>query len=243
MGLRFRKSIKIAPGVKVNFNKKSTSITFGDKGIHHTISSTGKKTTSAGIPGSGIYYTKTSQNTTTKNENHNPSLHQTSNGKHPKESTKWYKKTGWIIFFLIFLAPLGIFLMWKYKKTWKQNLKVVMSVCFAIWFIFLVITNQENPHPTNDNETLLQSQTTSNESSHSNSTEKDSLYDTETTELIQTEIIQTNTIESEPTIMVWINDTGTKYHNNPACSGMQNAYEITKEEALNMGKEACKKCY
>lgn len=45
MGLRFRKSIKVAPGVKVNLNKKSTSITFGGKGVHKTISSTGKKET------------------------------------------------------------------------------------------------------------------------------------------------------------------------------------------------------
>ena len=50
MGLRFRKSIKIAPGIKINLNKKSTSVTFGGKGLHHTVSSTGRKTTSVGIP-------------------------------------------------------------------------------------------------------------------------------------------------------------------------------------------------
>lgn len=63
MGLRFRKSVKIAPGVKVNLNKKSTSITFGGKGVHRTISSTGKKTTSVGLPGSGAYYTSSSGGT------------------------------------------------------------------------------------------------------------------------------------------------------------------------------------
>ena len=31
MGLRFRKSFKIAPGVKFNLNKKNSSITFGGK--------------------------------------------------------------------------------------------------------------------------------------------------------------------------------------------------------------------
>ena len=36
MGLRFRKSFKVAPGVKVNLNKKSTSVTFGGKGVHKT---------------------------------------------------------------------------------------------------------------------------------------------------------------------------------------------------------------
>lgn len=60
MGLRFRKSFKVAPGVKVNLNKKSTSVTFGGKGVHKTCSSSGKKTTSVGIPGTGAYYTTSS---------------------------------------------------------------------------------------------------------------------------------------------------------------------------------------
>lgn len=60
MGLRFRKSFKVAPGVKVNLNKKSTSVTFGGKGVRKTYSSSGKKTTSVGIPGTGAYYTTSS---------------------------------------------------------------------------------------------------------------------------------------------------------------------------------------
>ena len=34
---RFRRSIKIAPGIKINFNKKSTSLTLGRRGVHTTI--------------------------------------------------------------------------------------------------------------------------------------------------------------------------------------------------------------
>lgn len=63
MGLRFRKSVKIAPGVKLNFGKKSTGITFGGKGMKYTINSSGKETTTVGIPGTGISY---SQSTTAK---------------------------------------------------------------------------------------------------------------------------------------------------------------------------------
>lgn len=40
MGFRFRKSYKIAPGVKVNVGKKSGSISLGTKGARHTISTT-----------------------------------------------------------------------------------------------------------------------------------------------------------------------------------------------------------
>lgn len=59
MGLRFRKSIKVAPGVKLNLNKNSASVTVGTKGAHYTVNSNGKKTTSAGIPGTGISYVST----------------------------------------------------------------------------------------------------------------------------------------------------------------------------------------
>lgn len=68
MAFRFKKSKQIAPGVRVNLNKKSASVTFGSKGVHHTISSSGKKTTSAGIPGSGLYYTSSSGGSRNGNE-------------------------------------------------------------------------------------------------------------------------------------------------------------------------------
>lgn len=58
MGFRFRKSFKVAPGVRVNLGKKSASVSFGVKGARHTISSTGRRTSSIGIPGTGLYYTK-----------------------------------------------------------------------------------------------------------------------------------------------------------------------------------------
>lgn len=75
MGLRFRKSFKVAPGVKVNLNKKSTSVTLGGKGVHHTVSSSGKKTTTVGIPGTGISYSETSG--TTKNSKNTKQTKQT----------------------------------------------------------------------------------------------------------------------------------------------------------------------
>lgn len=60
MGLRFRKSIKIAPGVKLNLNKNSTSVTVGTKGNHYTVNSKGKTTKTVGVPGTGLSYSTTS---------------------------------------------------------------------------------------------------------------------------------------------------------------------------------------
>lgn len=58
MGFRFRKSFKIAPGVRVNLNKKSASISVGTKGARITKSTSGRTTTTVGIPGTGISYSQ-----------------------------------------------------------------------------------------------------------------------------------------------------------------------------------------
>lgn len=61
MGLRFRRSITLCKGVRVNFGKTGTSLSFGTRGLRHTIHSSGRKTSSVGIPGTGISYVTTSR--------------------------------------------------------------------------------------------------------------------------------------------------------------------------------------
>lgn len=65
MGLRFRKSLKIAPGVRLNIGNKSTGISIGGKGLRYSVNSRGRASTTIGIPGSGLSYT-TSRNYKTK---------------------------------------------------------------------------------------------------------------------------------------------------------------------------------
>ena len=43
--------------------------------------------------------------------------------------------------------------------------------------------------------------------------------------------------------MVWIPSSGSKYHNDASCSGMDNPRQVRKEVAVSMGYEPCKKCY
>lgn len=57
MGLRFRKSVKIAPGVRVNFSKKGVGMSVGTKGARYSVHSSGRRTTTVGLPGTGLYYT------------------------------------------------------------------------------------------------------------------------------------------------------------------------------------------
>ena len=61
MGFRFRKSFKIAPGVKLNVNKKSVGVSVGGKGARVSVNSSGKVTKSVSIPGTGLSYTDTDQ--------------------------------------------------------------------------------------------------------------------------------------------------------------------------------------
>lgn len=68
MGLRVRKSFKVANGVKVNVGKKSAGISVGGKGAKVSLNSSGRKTTTVGIPGSGVSYTSTSGSTGGKNK-------------------------------------------------------------------------------------------------------------------------------------------------------------------------------
>ena len=52
MPITFRKSFRILPGVRLNINRRSWSVTLGGgKGPRHTISSTGRRTTSMDLPG------------------------------------------------------------------------------------------------------------------------------------------------------------------------------------------------
>lgn len=59
MGLRMRKSIQICKGVRLNFGTSGASVSFGTRGLRHTIHTSGRRTTSVGIPGTGISYVKT----------------------------------------------------------------------------------------------------------------------------------------------------------------------------------------
>lgn len=116
MGLRFRKSFKIAPGLKLNLNKKSTSLTAGTRGVHYTINSKGKKTTSVGIPGTGISYTKTS-NISSKN---------TTSNKTDRMNNSGSKGLGMGCFPLFLKLMLLVLLLALYSFAWIPALGIII---------------------------------------------------------------------------------------------------------------------
>lgn len=56
MGLRMRKSFSIGKGVRLNVGKKGIGVSFGTKGLRYSINSSGRRTKTIGIPGTGISY-------------------------------------------------------------------------------------------------------------------------------------------------------------------------------------------
>jgi hypothetical protein len=56
MGFRFRRSVKLFPGLRLNFGKRGISASIGVRGAHVTYGPSGTRTT-FGLPGSGLSYT------------------------------------------------------------------------------------------------------------------------------------------------------------------------------------------
>ena len=53
-----RKSIKIAPGIRMNISNKGIGVSVGVKGLRYSVNSSGRKTVTASIPGTGISYSQ-----------------------------------------------------------------------------------------------------------------------------------------------------------------------------------------
>ena len=59
MGFKVRKSIKIAPGVRLNVSNKNLGISAGVRGARVSVNTNGRTTRTVGIPGTGISHTST----------------------------------------------------------------------------------------------------------------------------------------------------------------------------------------
>ncbi len=56
MPFRFRRSIRLAPGIRLNLSKSGVSTSFGKRGADVTVGH-GRVRTTVGMPGTGISYT------------------------------------------------------------------------------------------------------------------------------------------------------------------------------------------
>lgn len=262
MGFRFRKSFKIAPGIKFNISKKGVGLTAGTKGAHISANTSGRKTKTVGIPGTGLSYTST-KGGSKKKMNNNTHQSRLASSNNNGSGHKWYQTTAGIIFLIIIFFPVGLYLMFKYTD-WTQKTKKIVCVITGIMFIIGCLSGGSDDKSTavvsteTSEETELSTEefitTTAFESSATESTAETSTEEAATSTITkENDAVQESAAavpdqaieqkKSERGEMVWIDETANKYHSKSDCSGMDNAYQVPKEQAEQMGKTACGRCY
>lgn len=106
MGFRFRKSIKLAPGVKLNIGKKGvSSLSVGKNGARVNISKKGTKST-VGLPGTGLSYSSYSPHKSKPKANQ-PNKPDFTN----PDNILGYPKSEWVVAGIVLLVVL-IFFIW-----------------------------------------------------------------------------------------------------------------------------------
>ncbi len=61
MGWRFRRSVKILPGVRLNVGKRSAGLSFGPRGAKVSVNTNREVRRTVGLPGTGLSYTEQSK--------------------------------------------------------------------------------------------------------------------------------------------------------------------------------------
>lgn len=249
MGFRFRKSLKIAPGVKLNFNKKSTGITLGGKGFHYTKNSKGKHTTTASIPGTGLSYTssgsgKSSQKTSdskTTNNSYSSTANQYSsnvsskieNGTDFSTKIKKLKRIFLPVAIIILLLIIGIA---SCGGDGDDEAAIITSQSTTLFDDGIPWDNLTETNADSDNEIFIENETTeetTSEMTEKSTTEKQTVKATEKKIEKQTKKPVEKTTKTQTTKSIsqqtYILNTNTKKFHEPSCSSCKKIAEDNKE--------------
>lgn len=312
MGFRFRKSIKIAPGVKINLNKNSVSATVGTKGAHYTVNSKGKKTASVGIPGTGLSYSTSSGGSHT-----DQNIVQTQNATQNQNSPQAPKKKGhgcltaFIIFFVLgaigsafskddnpdklslsvaskaydineaipvtltvtpsdadissmeCISSGGKFenkngkLSFRSDKAGTYSLSVSCNdidsntIKITIEDKDAIAEAQKKAEEEAKKQAELEAQKKAEEEAKKKAEEEAQKKAAEEAAAqaaaaqAAAEQAASNQVAAEQPQeqMVWIPQSGSKYHRNSSCGGMNNPTQVTLSYAQSLGYEPCKRCH
>ena len=123
MGFRFRKSINLGGGFKVNLGKSGVGYSWGTKGVRITKTAKGTKRTTLSIPGTGIsYVTETSEKKKTINRNSNTHFQNSYNnqggndlgmkkfGKFSKNVALWILTVFFVAAFFVYVPHIASFI-------------------------------------------------------------------------------------------------------------------------------------
>ncbi len=142
MGWYVRRSMKIAPGVRVNFSNRGLGMSVGTRGVHISQSATGRRTFSAGLPGTGIRYRETVSTKRTRAARAaapepTPVVAPEVSNLPPKvKTTTPWRVLGWFVGVMLLIAGLGEIVSpatspanpWWYGPSW-----VVVGVVIVMW--------------------------------------------------------------------------------------------------------------
>ena len=101
---RFRRSIRLGPGLRLNLGKRGASVSLGVRGAHVTLGNTGVRTT-VGLPGTGLSYTEQTPSASAAPAATDPS---TVGGSPGRARSRWLVialLTGMVALLVVFFMP------------------------------------------------------------------------------------------------------------------------------------------
>lgn len=122
------------------------------------------------------------------------------------------------------------------KKS-KKKLWIAILCIVCLMLIGSVFSSEEQASPDNDTTTTILTEKTTNESTTKETTTKaEEGYNEE-------EYYYEEDEYDAEALMVWMPNSGSKYHSYSGCSNMKNPSEVTEDEAISWGYSACSKCW
>jgi len=62
-----------------------------------------------------------------------------------KQEKKNFYKANWFLWmWLILFPPIGLVLLWVFHRGMNKNTRIIITVIFAIWFVFLMASTESD---------------------------------------------------------------------------------------------------
>lgn len=170
MGFRFRKSVNLGHGFRVNLSKSGVGYSWGTKGVRFTKTAAGKSRKTVSIPGTGLSYTTESKKTKVPSANKqgpSPVMNhpQKNNKNNRKTILLWCATVFFVLTALVYfpsfasLTALAISILLLPLTAWQDILhrylhtkaKIAVSIILFVVTILLVpSTHLSEPTPSTD---------------------------------------------------------------------------------------------
>lgn len=128
VGVRISKSFKVAPGVRVRLNAKSTSVTVGGRGARYTVNSKGRRTATARVPGAGVsvqHQSSSQYRTQSQASAQLPGYQAAGRGGAPSVPTRAARerltKRGWVVILVILAMAVSIAVLIVVRHNHRQS--------------------------------------------------------------------------------------------------------------------------